>query len=308
MNAGSRGRPLCLPIVSGSKLIIILLLILLNSKVYGLSEPQPEFANYLFESQDFYQAITEYKRFIFHHSESRLINNAYYQIGVCYKYGKKYDLARDFFEKVLPDTQPDISLKKAVCIAIAGTYIDEENFEAARFELDEAMADNSLATSDVHYWKGLTYLHEYKWKAARAEFSQVTKGSTPDKDDYLHLIQEFSPHIEEALQTSYLSEKKALLLSTIIPGSGQIYAGGAMDGIMSFIFNASMAYLTVGRVKADDYLGAGLIVSVGGLRFYHGGRQNALQMARKANEQMNLRILKAILLIADNCSDTDGRR
>ncbi len=271
----------------GSKLIVILLLLILNSKVSAAAEPQPEFADYLFKNHNFYQAITEYKRFIFHHPESRFINNAYYQIGLCYKCGKKYDLAHDFFEKVL-DSQPDNSLKKAACLAIAKTCIDEGDFEAARFELDGLIGDNPDEPSEIYYWKGIAYLHEYKWKAAQSEFSRVTDTKWLDK------IQRFSPHMEEALHLPYLSEEKALLLSTIIPGSGQIYAGKVMDGISSFIFNASMLYLTAKRIKADDYTGAVLIVSIGGLRFYHGGRQNALQAAQEANEKMNLRILNKI--------------
>ncbi len=270
-----------------NKLAVILLLILLNSKVYGSAEPQLEFADYLFKSKDFYQAITEYKRFIFYHPESQLVNNTCYQIGLCYKCGKKYNMAHDFFKKVL-DNQPDDSLKRAVCLSIARTCIDEGNFEAARFELDELIKDNPAETSEIYYWKGKTYIHEYKWKAAQAEFSKVTD------TEWLNKVQELSPYIEEALHLPYFSEKKALMLSTIIPGSGQIYTGKVMDGIISFIFNASMAYFTVERVKKDDYLGAGLIVGTGLLRFYNGGRQNALHAAQKANEEMNSQILKKI--------------
>lgn len=278
---------------AGSKPIIILLIILLNSNVYGSTEPQLEFADYLLKKQNFYQAITEYKRFIFYHPESQLINNAYYQIGLCYKYGKKYGLARNFFEKVL-DAQVDNSLKRAACLAIAKTYIDDKDFEAARFELDELIKDNPAETSEIYYWKGITYLHEYKWKAAQIEFSRARAGSSSINAKWLDSIQESLPYIEEALHLPYLSEKKALLLSTIIPGSGQIYAGKVMDGIISFVFNASMVYFTMERVKADDRLGAGLIVSVGLLRFYHGGRHNALQAAQEANEQMNSRMLDLI--------------
>ncbi|MFH1098301.1 MAG: hypothetical protein V1749_12535 [Candidatus Desantisbacteria bacterium] len=67
-----------------------------------------------------------------------------------------------------------------------------------------------------------------------------------------------------------------------------------MDGITSFVFNASMAYLIAGRVKSDDHLGAGLIFSVGLLRFYNGGKLNALQATQKYNEQLNFRILEKI--------------
>ncbi|MFH1860189.1 MAG: tetratricopeptide repeat protein [bacterium] len=278
---------------AGSKLLAILLIVILSSKAYGSAEPQLEFAEYLFEKQDFYQAITEYKRFIFYHlpeglpQESQLTNTAYYKIGLCYKYGKKYNLAQNFFEKVL-DNHPDNNLKRVVCLEIAKTYIDEKNFEAARFELEELIKDNPLMTSEIYYWKGISYLREYKWKAAQVEFSHVTEGV------WLDSTKKFSPYIEEALHLPYRSEKQALLLSTIIPGSGQMYAGRVMDGIISFIFNASMAYFAMERVKADDHLGAGLIVSVGLLRFYHGGRQNALQAARGYNEQMNSKILEEI--------------
>ena len=267
---------MCLPAWS----IVILLLIFLNSKAYGSSEPQLEFADYLFENQNFYQAITEYKRFIFHHPESQPLNLVYYKIGLCYKHGKKYNLARDSFEMVL-DNQPDDSLKKMTGLALAQTYVDEENLEAARFELDELPPD-----SEIHYWKGITYLHEYKWKLAQIEFNQVTEG------EWLDTTRELSTCIEQALHLSYLSEKHALRLSTFIPGTGQIYAGKILDGIISFAFNASMVYFISERVKADDFIGSGLIFSIGLMRFYQGNKVNAYQAAQKYNEQLNSQTLE----------------
>ena len=67
--------------------------------------------------------------------------------------GKKYDITRDFFEKIL-DNQPDNSLKRMVSLAIARTRIDEGNLEAARFELDELMKDNPH-DREIYYWKGI---------------------------------------------------------------------------------------------------------------------------------------------------------
>ncbi|MFH1897681.1 MAG: membrane protein insertion efficiency factor YidD [Candidatus Desantisbacteria bacterium] len=227
--------------------------------------------------------ITFYGGNIYGAAASAKLINASHHTDHKEKHSKKDNLSRDSLEKVM-DNQPDDSLKKLTGIAIAQTYIDEENFEAARFELDELAKDN-LPDSELHYWKGITYLHEYKWKTAQIEFNQVTDGK------WLDTTKKLSPYVEQALHLPYLSEKRALRLSTFIPGTGQMYSGKVMDGIISFAFNASMVYFVSERVKADDFVGSGLIFSVGLLRFYQGNKVNAYQAAQKYNERLNSQAL-----------------
>jgi tetratricopeptide (TPR) repeat protein len=251
-----------------------------------------QFAEYLFKEKNFYYAITEYKRFIFHHSESVFINYANYKIGLCYKKIKKYKLAQKFFEKVL-DNNPKDELKERAYFMLAQTYIDEGNFEAARFELDELMqySNSQEAISEAHYWKGISYLYQYKWKLAKKEFSQVIEGKRVD------ISKKLLSYIEAALNLPYLSKKKAMLLSTFLPGSGQIYSGKIIEGVISFILNGALGYFVWRKLEARDYLSAVLIFNFGLLRFYQGNRENAYKAAQEYNKQLNLQILKRMKLL-----------
>jgi tetratricopeptide (TPR) repeat protein len=258
------------------------------SSEHNSAEPDIQFAEYLFEREDFYQAILEYKRFVFRHPDSTLINYANYKIGLCYKNGKKDKLAQRFFEKVL-DNNPKDGLREETYLVLAQSYIDGGDFEAARFELDELMEyphSKGEISSEIHYWKGITYLCEYKWELAQREFDQVIEGRR------VRIAKGLQPYLETTLHLPYRSKKKAVLLSTFLPGSGQIYCGRIIDGITSFVFNGTLLYFTGKKIDSEDYLSAGLIFIFGVMRFYNGNRENAHRAADEYNERINSRILK----------------
>ncbi|MDI6793716.1 MAG: tetratricopeptide repeat protein [bacterium] len=279
-------------ILVGIGVIITLLVSKCYCSEYTNVEPDIQFAEYLLEKGDFYQAITEYKRFIFHHQDSPLINYANYKIGLCYKNGNKNELAREFFEKVL-DNSPENKLKEKTCFMLTLGHINEGDFEAARFELDELMGysdSKEEISSEIYYWRGITYLYEYKWGPAQREFNQVTDGKR------VKPAKELQPYLEAALHLPYRSPQKALRLSTFLPGSGQIYSGRIIDGLISFVFNSSLVYFTGKKIDSEDYLSAGLIFTFGVMRFYNGNRENACKAAQEYNERINSEMLKKMRL------------
>jgi tetratricopeptide (TPR) repeat protein len=270
---------------------ILIEILILTSTGYCLEhtpEPDIQFAEHFFEEGDFYQAITEYKRFIFLHPKSTLINYANYKIGLCYKNGKKDKLAQEFFEKVL-DNNPEDRLKEETFLMLGQSYIDEGEFESARFEFDELMeCSNSEEEifSEIHYWKGITYLYEYKWESAQREFDQVIEGKR------IKVSKDLQSYLKKTQNLPYRSEKKARRLSTFLPGSGQIYSGKITNGIISFVFNGSLAYLTARKIDSKDYLSAGLIFTFGVMRFYPGNQENAYRAASEYNKRINSQILR----------------
>lgn len=86
-----------------------------------------------------------------------------------------------------------------------------------------------------------------------------------------------------------LSVDQARLMSTFLPGSGQIYAGAWRDGLTSLAVNGGFATLLVGAVRAQDWVGTALVVGWGG-RYYMGGIDNA---GARVNEH-NARIDQAL--------------
>ena len=73
-------------------------------------QTQFEYANNLFESKQYFDAITEYKRLLFFDSQRRYAFQANYRIGQSYKAGAKFDEAIRFF--TLADLNSDNNAQK----------------------------------------------------------------------------------------------------------------------------------------------------------------------------------------------------
>ena len=80
-----------------------------------------------------------------------------------------------------------------------------------------------------------------------------------------------------------LSERKAVRLSRIIPGAGQIYAGDIRNGLTSFALNLALAGKAEQWWESDFKLGAVFIGWQGCLRFYRGNLYNARRLVREKN-------------------------
>jgi TM2 domain-containing membrane protein YozV len=79
------------------------------------------------------------------------------------------------------------------------------------------------------------------------------------------------------------SPTTAAILSSFIPGSGEIYAGHTATGLLGFAITAGFLAGAVWAAKTDDWVSASIIVSTLFWRFYNGSRSNAVAFADDLN-------------------------
>ncbi len=75
------------------------------------------FGNSLYKEEDYYRAITEYKRFIHFYPNHSLTNKIKFQIGFSYLKGQKWDAALPYFQSL----SQDLNLKEEASFALAQT-------------------------------------------------------------------------------------------------------------------------------------------------------------------------------------------
>lgn len=294
-------------------LMIINLWVCLNPAEAISIPSELQFAEYLFENGKFYQAITEYKRYIFAHQnlakntsyhslnksaldslsskEKEWLNFAHYKIGLCYKQGKKWELAISSLEKVL-DSQNNL-WKNEAQILLAKVYINSGDYERARFELDDIIERNECP-SIGYYWKGISYLYEYKFELASKEFEQVSEG------DFVESACILQKECKSLKNLPYKSCSKANLISSFLPGAGQIYANDFYSGVASFLLNGYFAYATYKAIDRKDYYQGVILSTVGFSRFYFGGKENAYKAAQRFNRQLNIQSLEKMKTWMEN--------
>jgi hypothetical protein len=129
---------------------------------------------------------------------------------------------------------------------------------------------------------GLAYLLDDQILSARNTF--VKSG------DY-----ELAGKIDDHIRSQKKSEKTAVLLSLILPGAGQSYAGNPGQGFMDFTLNLGSAYLLYNALRQHKYVDACLVFFFLLNRFYLGSLHNAQQSAISHNQKLHQAWLNTIL-------------
>ncbi|MEO0106744.1 MAG: hypothetical protein ABIL70_07000 [candidate division WOR-3 bacterium] len=81
------------------------------------------------------------------------------------------------------------------------------------------------------------------------------------------------------------SPVKAMLMSVLVPGTGELYAGNLRLAVFDFLLTAGSGYLFYNAVRGKKYVDAGLILSIFFNRFYFGSISNAGRTVQKKNEE-----------------------
>jgi hypothetical protein len=111
-----------------------------------------------------------------------------------------------------------------------------------------------------------------------AEAEEPLQAAFPDGD--LRLVREL---LAEAGRQKRKSPRTARLLSALLPGAGQAYAGDAADGLNALAVNGGIAVLAAAAAVNRYYPEAVLLVLFPLRRYYTGNIGNAGRLAEQRN-------------------------
>lgn len=237
-------------------------------------ERQKYFADSLFNSEKYFDAITEYKRLQFFtvNEVSKYEINS--KIGLSYKAGGKYDDAIKYFTLAKQSAKSSEESTQTE-LQIIKTNILRRTIPEALVLLNKLEIANTKAldSSTVSYWKGWAYLMNDNWESASNEFGKI--------DEY---------HPLKVLADSVSNEKYSVgfakFISLVLPGFGQFYTGNYVSGAFSLGWNILWGYVTINAFMTDRALEGILVGSLLWARFYRGNFQNAEKFAIRANNEI----------------------
>ena len=88
-------------------------------------------------------------------------------------------------------------------------------------------------------------------------------------------------------------------LSTVVPGSGQFYAGKVKEGILAAALNGTFIYLVVDAIRDRRYVDSAGLFFVG-WQFYWGNRTSAQQLASEYNKHHEQALIETLKRQAEN--------
>lgn len=250
--------------------------------VFGFTQPNLSYADSLYEQGDYYNSATEYERYLFYNPSDSLKPAIKLKLAQTYIKSNEINKA----EKILQElSSQEIKQSQQAQMDLANLYISQGNLFKAKIELNDLLLfNNNLQDSikkEIYRNLGYIALQEHEPTDALNNFTQA-------QDCFL---------ISKTKPLTQLPRKNVLLsqvLSSIIPGTGEMYSGKYGWGILSLLVNSASMYGTIRCYQKKQYLDASLIFSLFFTRFYNGSRNNARDFAQSYNERIYQQKLKGL--------------
>ena len=248
------------------------------------------FAETLFTRKRYYEAITEYRRFDYFNHNHRLGSLIKYRIGLCYKNGKIWGNAITEFENIIEGEAHPFFKTKAQ-LMLGRTLIGKGDYELAELELNDIIEteSNPSLKNEAFYWMGWALLKQAEYGAAAGQFQKCLVSKEP----FLHKIdlERMIAKCHRAKDFKMKSPFKARVLSAILPGAGQMYAGQTVPGLRAFLLNATFAYFAYKSIANKRYWDALFLYYFAWARYYEGTIYHAGKTAERYNQNLSDQIL-----------------
>lgn len=240
----------------------------------------------LFAAGKYFEASVEYERLIFQAKSREKLNYYKYRKSLCYKNMKEFGRALDELQPIY-FSNPDDSLYRFVCYQQALCFFLTGEPARALWKIDEYFHRSSDSTSFRYFMpvRILALNETYQWAEARKCFLDFVKMQSFSPEEKVGWGKTVEKLYSRKSRPNVKSVSRAENLSRFIPGSGQIYAGKAGEGIVNFLINASV--LTFAGIEV--YHGFYITGYLAGLGFfnktYHGGIKRAGILASQRNRE-----------------------
>ncbi len=252
--------------------------------------------DFLYESKSYDLAITEYMRYIFLDQTSPSKYYAYYKIGMCYMMTGESNSAVSYLRQSLLLSK-DRSTRGVIKYRLANAYVHAGQYELAKVELIQAgmlplPLDHETARALM---LGMVFLLQGNADEAVKVFehaARLQKDNGPFYDSMNQVVSSLTHWNDHARSKN---PRAAKLLSTILPGAGQVYAGKPLHAINAMGINALTVFLVVNSALNGSYRDAALLTAGPWLRYYRGNRLHAEEDAILANQHVESKRLNDLI-------------
>jgi hypothetical protein len=258
-------------------------------------------AERFFDAGQFDAAITEFKRFIFFNEGLPETIRAEVRIAACYRNLGQWRDAIAWYERSSTESNGEQERIDAE-LAAAVVEIAAGSLSAAEFRLLSLrrFASREVLEARDALYLGIAYLLSDRTEEAFLELAAYGQSLSETQREAL------SREIARSRSVSRRVPHTARLLSTFIPGAGQMYDGNILDGLNALVVNVAAATLVIWAVVSGSYAEAVLAFTYLVRRYYEGNLANAEQQAIAYNARLNRQHAQAILaaLQDDLCQAT----
>ncbi|MCK9162961.1 MAG: hypothetical protein M0O93_01260 [Bacteroidales bacterium] len=229
-----------------------------------------------FEHKDYNNAALEYERIIYNSSSDQELNKALFKKVATYKEMNNYskastDLERIHLFSLNIEQKENYYYEKILCYYLDGEFEKSSiTIEDMYLNIDTCYCSNTLILQVLVY----NELSRYEEAKAKADKFIITLENNQDKKIEIDNLYNKIPKQKSEKLGSFLA---------YFPGLGHFYAGYPVEGIASFVLNASILSFGIYQAFNAHYItaylgGAGILSGT-----YFGSYERANLLVRKRN-------------------------
>ncbi len=248
-----------------------------------------KFANALYAEGDYARAAAEYRRYL-HFSEITTNEKSAieYEIGLCYKKAEQYTKAIDHFRLSI-DCSGNIARSDTAHYQIGLAYFGNEQYDNSSKYINTFITEvkSDSVKNRMSVIRGINCLYRRNWQDARKTISSFPEGYWD-----VPVMNWFDNISDQASRINHKSPLAAGVMSTLIPGSGKIYASRFRDGVYSMVIIGLTAWQAYdGFDEHGTNSTKGWIYSTIGGVFYLGNIYGSAVAAKIYNNQQEDKFL-----------------
>ncbi|MFQ6043835.1 MAG: tol-pal system YbgF family protein [Candidatus Poribacteria bacterium] len=246
------------------------------------------FADSLFNEEDYKNAIHEYKRYLFLYPDSPIADEVQFRIATCYRNAGDLNAAILAYQAINNyQSIPKVRLKIAESYLFQGKY--PEALELLR-QFVEKYPAHKLAPR-AEFLIGASYMELKNWKLSSQSFRRVL--DEYPQSTFATVSGNLAKSITRADNLPHRSPLLSGLMSTVVPGGGQMYSGRFSDGLYALMVIATTTAGTIYYISQERYkiaIPLGIVSAI----FYAGNIYGGIQSARIFNVREKTQFLNEL--------------
>ena len=206
------------------------------------------YTTFLYNEGFYERALLAYFQYLYKYPEDDLELATYYQIAKCYEKLDNWDLAKNYYNRIIQETLPGSSYSNAAKYQIHYVNLVNEKYDE--------IIENTAETTDPYemIFRGYAHFENLEWKKAKQSFQAAEVKF--DHNHYSKLIKAWYRAIKSA-ENAPLKKRTPALLSSLFPGGGFIYLDqkkNAVGLISSTVLLYSATFSILSENKKGDIL------------------------------------------------------
>jgi tetratricopeptide (TPR) repeat protein len=246
-----------------------------------------DLAESFYAQNDYTRASQTYRRVLFFDEQKEYSPRCFYKIADCLYRSGRYSEAAPYFDQAYFSSGSD-SLRAETLFQKASCYLLMQDYRYAQVELLN-MPDHLTEQQQfrLNMYNGILYFSLEEYETSRDYFFKIAKDSTAKVQ-----IKEL---FEQNKRIEHLSPRRARLLSMLLPGLGQFYAGDVKNGAVSLLLNSGLMYWGARMLATGGGVDAIFTVLPWFQRYYAGGFNKTALIAEERKQKQRREVYNKLL-------------